>query len=77
MPAGIWQEKHPHEAAAGAAAAARWVMLAAVTAGWVPALFASALKSQRGAQERAKCQQIPREADVIANSLVPDTVLET
>lgn len=44
MPAGIWQEKHPREAAAGAAAAARWVMLAAVTAGWVPALFASALR---------------------------------
>lgn len=71
MPAGIWQEEHPSDAAAAAAA---WCWLAVVTAGWVPALFASALRVNR---EQAKCQRIPREADVIANSLVPDTVLET
>lgn len=75
MHAGNWQEKHPSDAAAAAAAA--WCWLAAVTAGWVPTLFASALRVNREAQERAKCQRIPREADVIANSLVPDTVLET
>lgn len=71
MPAGIWQEEHPSDAAAAAAA---WCWLAVVTAGWVPALFASALRVNR---EQAKCQRIPREADVIVNSLVPDTVLET
>jgi len=70
---GGWQEKHPSDAAA----AVTYHSLAAFIAGWVTTLFASALRVSREAQEWAKRQPAPREADVTANSLVPETVLET
>lgn len=70
---GGWQEKRPSDAAAAVA----WHSLAAFITGWVTTLFASALRVNSEAQERAKRQRIPGEAYVIADSLVPETVLET
>lgn len=70
---GVWLEKHPPDAAAAVAQHS----LAAFIAGWVTTLFASALSVNSEAQEQAKRQRIPREADVIASSLVPETVLES
>lgn len=63
-----------------AAVVVAWPSLVAFIAGWVTILFASALSVsglRNEAQKWAKCQPIPREAYVIANSLVPETVLET